>query len=61
MKRNDMQIGEKDIKNLFMIIMLEGEFFFWKGTFLFLFIWELPKYIPIWNCPKDNLWNLKLS
>jgi hypothetical protein len=30
MKRKDMQIGEKDIKNLFMTIMLEGEFFFLK-------------------------------
>jgi hypothetical protein len=30
MKRNDMQIGEKDIKNLFMTIMLEGEVFFLK-------------------------------
>jgi hypothetical protein len=33
----------------------------WKNLFPFLFRWELAKHILGWNCPKDNLWNLKLS
>jgi hypothetical protein len=32
-----------------------------KKILLFLFIWELAKHIMVWNCPKDDIWNLKLS
>jgi len=59
-----MQIGGEDIgefvceygvgKKTFKKIQIQ------KYTFLCLFILEWGKKIKVWNCPSNDIWNLKL-
>jgi hypothetical protein len=54
-----MQIGEKTIKNILVIMVLEKQIK--KHNFPFLFAWESLSHIVVWNCANDNLWNVMLS
>jgi hypothetical protein len=54
-----MEIGGEGIENLHMNMVLKRNNS--KDTFLCLFTWECVEQIPIWNCPNDDLWSLKLS
>jgi hypothetical protein len=70
-----MQIGSKGIENLLVTMVLERKeensekTQIWKDTFPFLFTWGLANQILVWNypkhnfwnCPKDDLLNIKLS
>jgi hypothetical protein len=59
-----MQIGGEVIENLFVTMVLK--FFFLKrhryfnNSFPCLFAYKWAKYILVWNCPSDELWNQKL-
>jgi len=59
-----MQIGGEGIENLFVNMVLR--FFlkerhrYFNNSFPCLFDYKRGKYILVWDCPSDELWNQKL-